>query len=240
MDETAALSTETMIVASSLELGFVLITVATGTVNLLFSTFHIELFRTYYGLDAASFAATHAVYAVWNTVNDLGSGWVADRLAVRAGSRVPVVRSAALLWVTVGFLFPWFRCVALPLPLQFLVALSLFDTFYSFVAVVEGALLAELISDTAGRARVGRLTSIISMAVFPLLSRAAFAYWDLADLNPFRRFVCMVSCTAAIGVLVGARLLQRGSVQSDRSVSGGRTGRYGHLPVADEVSGCAT
>jgi Na+/melibiose symporter-like transporter len=228
-----------MIEASALELGFVLITVATGAVNLLFSTFHIELFRAYYGLDATSFAATHAVYAIWNTANDLGSGWVADRLAVRAGSRVPVVRTAALLWVTVGFLFPWFRWVVLPLPLQFLVALSLFDALYSFVAVVEGALLAELITDTAGRARVGRLTSMISMVVFPLLSRAAFAYWDLADLNPFRRFACMVSCAAASGVLVGARLLQRGSVYSGRPMSGS-AGRYGQLPKAAGVSACAT
>ena len=229
-----------MIVVSALELGFVLITVATGAVNLLFSTFHIELFRTYYGLDAASFAAAHAIYAVWNTVNDLGSGWVADRLAVRAGSRVPVVRTAALLWVTVGFLFPWFRWAALPLPLQFLAALSLFDALYSFVAVVEGALLAELISDTAGRARVGRLTSIISMAVFPLLSRAAFSYWDLADLNPFRRFVCLVSCAAAAGVLVGASLLQRGSAEGGRSAPTRAAGRYGQLPAAEEGSTCAT
>ena len=103
---------------SRLEFAFVLVAISTGCVSLLFNTFHVTLFRSVYGLDPAAFAAGHAVYAVWNTANDLGSGWVADMLAARNGSRVPLVRVGGLLWVTVGFLFPWWRWAFLPLPVQ--------------------------------------------------------------------------------------------------------------------------
>jgi hypothetical protein len=49
-----------------------------------------------------------------------------------------LIRLGGLAWVTVGFLFPWWRLPLLPLWLQFLLALSLFDGFYSFVAIVNG------------------------------------------------------------------------------------------------------
>ena len=182
---------------SRLELAFVLVTISTGSVGLLFNTFHVQLFRTVYALDPAAFAAGHAIYAVWcaalpqqprrtqaqtlldgrNTANDLGSGWVADALAARSGSRVPLVRVTGLLWVTVAFLFPWWRWAWLPLPVQFVIALSMFDGFYSFVAIVEGALLAELARDTPARARIGQINSIAAFCVFPLVSSAGYAYW---------------------------------------------------------------
>ena len=216
---------------TALEAAFVLLAVSTGAVQLLFGTFHVELFRTVYGLDATAFAAGHAVYAVWNTANDLGSGVVADRMAARVGgSRVPLARAAGLLWVTVGFLFPWWRWTALmPLPVQFVAALSLFDGFYSFVAIVEGALLAELATDTASRARIGRLTSIASMLVLPLVSRLGFAAWDVDDLSAFRALASCVSCVAAVGVATGSWLMERHG-------RGGRPAaapapRYGTLPL---------
>ena len=106
------------VTVTPLELSFVLLAISTGSVQLLFGTFHVELFRTVYGLSPTAFAAGHAVYAVWNTANDLGSGIVADAMAARVGgSRVPVVQAAGLLWVTVGFLFPWWRWDTL-LPLR--------------------------------------------------------------------------------------------------------------------------
>lgn len=215
--------------AGRLELAFVLLTLSTGAVNLLFSTFHVELFRTAYGLDAVQFATGHAIYACWNTANDLFSGVVADSLAARqaGGSRVPLVRVAGLLWVTVGFLFPWWRWGALmPLPVQFVMALSLFDGFYSFVAIVEGALLAEVAPDTYSRARVGRLSSLSAMLVFPLVSRLGFACWDANDLGAFRQLALCVSCLAAVGIVFGAALLQRlpQSGAGDHAQSARRTG----------------
>ena len=50
---------------SRLELAFALVTISTGSVGLLFNTFHVQLFRTVYALDPAAFAAGHAIYAVW-------------------------------------------------------------------------------------------------------------------------------------------------------------------------------
>jgi hypothetical protein len=70
-----------------LPLAFALVSMSTGTINILFNTFHVELFLTVYGLPAPTFAACHAVFAVWNTANDLASGWFADWLAARTGSR---------------------------------------------------------------------------------------------------------------------------------------------------------
>jgi Na+/melibiose symporter-like transporter len=234
-----------------LELAFVLLTLSTGAVSLLFGTFHVELFRTAYGLDATQFAAGHALYAVWNTANDLCSGAVADRLAARVGgSRVPLVRAAGLLWVTAGFLFPWWRWGALmPLPVQFVVALSLFDGFYSFVAIVEGALLAELAADTAARARIGRLNSLCAIAVFPLVSWLGFACWDPYDLRLFRRLACCVSCVAACGVALGATMMQQHQrLQHERqhghSGSGVQRGsdeplvRYGTFPTGSGTHVC--
>ena len=237
-----------------LELAFVLLTLSTGAVNLLFSTFHVELFRTVYGLDAVHFATGHAIYACWNTANDLFSGVVADSLAARqaGGSRVPLVRVAGLLWVTVGFLFPWWRWGALmPLPVQFVMALSLFDGFYSFVAIVEGALLAEVAPDTIARARVGRLNSLSAMVVFPLVSRLGFASWDANDLGAFRQLALCVSCLAAVGIILGAALLQRLPlaqsglrVGADHDRGTRRTGgqgksasRYGQLPTKRQDEG---
>lgn len=239
-----------------LELAFVLLTLSTGAVNLLFSTFHVELFRTVYGLDAVHFATGHAIYACWNTANDLFSGVVADSLSARqaGGSRVPLVRVAGLLWVTVGFLFPWWRWGRLmTLPVQFVMALSLFDGFYSFVAIVEGALLAEVAPDTVARARVGRLNSLSAMVVFPLVSRLGFASWDANDLRAFHQLALCVSCLAAVGILFGAALLQRlplaqSGVRVDghhvrcarRIGSQDKPPTYGQLPTKRQDEGTST
>ena len=203
--------TRAMALLGRLELAFVLLTLSTGAVNLLFGTFHVELFRTAYGLSAVDFAAGHALYAVWNTANDLCSGVVADRLAARAGgSRVPLVRTAGLVWVTAAFLFPWWRWGRfMPLPVQFVAALSLFDGCYSFVAIVEGALLAELARDTAARARIGRLNALGAIVVFPLVSRLGFACWNVDDLRPFQWLACCISFVTACGVALGAALMQQ-------------------------------
>jgi Na+/melibiose symporter-like transporter len=95
---------EIMPLLTRLEVAFAIITASTGCVSLIFNTFHVQLFREVYGISPAAFATVHAVYAVWNTANDLGSGYVADVLAARSGSRIPLVRVGGLLWVTVGFL----------------------------------------------------------------------------------------------------------------------------------------
>ena len=56
--------------------------------------------------------------------------------------------------------------------------------------VTEGVCGGQLVNDTPARARIGRINSLASLCVFPLISRAGFAYWNPADLAPFRVFVC--------------------------------------------------
>lgn len=154
----------------SLPLAFTLVSLSTGVVNLLFNTFHVELFLKVYGLSPVSFASCHAVFSVWNTTNDLCSGWFADWLAARTGNRIGLIRIGGLAWVTVGFLFPWWRW-GMPLWLQFLLALSLFDGFYSFVAIVNGALLADITHDTTTRATIGQVSVNIRAAHTPTIPR---------------------------------------------------------------------
>ena len=76
--------------------------------------------------------------------------------------------------------------------------------------------------------------------VFPIMTACMVVRFVMADLNPFRRFVCLVSCAAAAGVLVGASLLQRGSAEGGRSAPARAAGRYGQLPAVEEGSACAT
>src|SRR5689334_19426948 len=111
---------------------------AGGCLMVVFNTFHVELFLQIYHLDASLFATGHILYLVWNTLNDLLSGFWSDSIAQLVGGRIYLIRYGGYLWV-ISFLIPWF---SVHVPEQwyqffvmghFLISLSLIDAMFSLV-----------------------------------------------------------------------------------------------------------
>ena len=66
--------------------------------SLLFSAFHMEYFLTIRNIGTAQVTLAQSIYWIWNTANDVFSGWLADSLALKQGSRLPLLLLVHLFW----------------------------------------------------------------------------------------------------------------------------------------------
>ncbi|MEX2681306.1 MAG: MFS transporter [Candidatus Sigynarchaeota archaeon] len=108
------------------------------------------------------------IFAIWNTLNDPLFSYIIDNTRTRIGRRIPYIRYGSVFYVA-AFLFCWFPIAApgdqLGLFINFLVALFLLDTMFTFVGCCFFSLPNE-IAVTAGQ----RASLTIYSSVFGFLN----------------------------------------------------------------------
>ncbi len=137
-----------------------------ATVSGIYAAMLTIFYQDYLGLPAHWIGIAFAVYAVWNAINDPIFGQITDRTRSRLGRRIPYLRFTAPFFA-VTFSLIWFAPQNAPDVTQFvwmLVTMLLYDTCYTIIGLVHGALMPELSESDQER---GQLS--ISSSMFGLL-----------------------------------------------------------------------
>ncbi len=123
-----------------------LASLGTATISTIFAALLPIFYQDYLGLSARWIGIASAIYALWNAFNDPIFGFVTDSTHSKLGRRIPYMRfTAPFLGLT--FILVWFAPQGGGEPAIFwwmLVTMLLYDTCYTIIGLVHGALMPEL------------------------------------------------------------------------------------------------
>lgn len=138
----------------------------TSTVSSIFAALLPIFYQDYLGLSARWIGIASAIYAVWNAINDPLFGFITDSTRSKLGRRIPYMRfTAPFLGLT--FILVWFAPQGtgdISLFWWMLVTMLLYDTCYTIIGLVHGALMPELSESDVERNQLS-----ISSGIFGLL-----------------------------------------------------------------------
>jgi GPH family glycoside/pentoside/hexuronide:cation symporter len=143
-----------------------LASLGTATISSIFAALLPIFYQDYLGLTARWIGIASVIYAVWNAINDPLFGFITDSTHSKLGRRIPYMRfTAPFLGLT--FILVWFAPQGAGEPALFwwmLVTMLLYDTCYTIIGLVHGALMPELSESDVERNQLS-----ISSALFGLL-----------------------------------------------------------------------
>jgi glycoside/pentoside/hexuronide:cation symporter, GPH family len=150
----------------STKLYYGLASLGSATISSIFAALLPIFYQDYLGLSARWIGIASVVYAIWNAFNDPIFGFITDNTRSKLGRRVPYMRfTAPFLGLT--FILVWFApqgAGEIRLFWWMLVTMLLYDTAYTIIGLVHGALMPELTESDIER---NQLT--ISSAMFGLV-----------------------------------------------------------------------
>jgi len=143
-----------------------LASLGTATISSIFAALLPIFYQDYLGVTARWIGIASAIYAVWNAINDPLFGYVTDSTRSKLGRRIPYMRfTAPFLGLT--FILVWFAPQGagdIKIFWWMLVTMLLYDTAYTIIGLVHGALMPELTESD-----VERNSLSISSALFGLV-----------------------------------------------------------------------
>jgi len=150
----------------STKLFYGLASFGTSAVSSIYAALLPIFYQDYLGLTSKWIGIASAIYAVWNAINDPIFGFITDNTRSKLGRRIPYLRfTAPFLGLT--FILVWFAPEGAGDITQFwwmLVTMLLYDTCYTIIGLVHGALMPELTESDVERNQLS-----ISSSVFGLL-----------------------------------------------------------------------
>lgn len=131
--------------------------------NLMFTFFYVDKL----GLDRSYYAIAMVIYGIWNAINDPLMGIISDKTKSRMGRRKPYMLFGAIPFgLSLVVLFSPFESVLgnqQALFAYFVVAICLFDTFFTMTLLAWSAVLPEMYMDERNRARVNAISQILGV-----------------------------------------------------------------------------
>ena len=174
--------------------GLTLAGVATSLLTTVFGLIHVDVFLRVYELPLQTFATGNLMFGVVNTANDLIGAWWVDTQATRQ-SRSGMIGVAGC-FLAVSFLasfFRWSRGLV-----HFVVSLSLYDTMYSFMAILIGSVVTDnhLMSDSerVNFMASGRFATLIADFLVARMGLEIFETNDMEHLQLFLLLLAIVVC----------------------------------------------
>lgn len=113
-------------------------------------------YQDYLGLGAAWIGTAAVIYAVWNAINDPIFGQITDNTRSKHGRRIPFMRFTAPFYA-LTFIAIWFapeNGTQTSLFIWMLVSMLLYDTCYTIIGLVHGALVPELSESDTERGKL--------------------------------------------------------------------------------------
>ncbi len=118
------------------------------------------------GLPAELLGIGWLIFAIWNTLNDPLASYIIDNTRTKIGRRIPYIRYGSFLY-GLTFIFCWFPLAPLDnhllLFINFLAALFLLDTMFTFVGACYFSLPNELAVTAKQRASISLYNAIGSL-----------------------------------------------------------------------------
>jgi len=154
----------------STKLFYGLASLGTATISSVFAALLPIFYQDYLGLSARWIGIASAVYAVWNAFNDPIFGFITDRTRSKLGRRIPYMRfTAPFLGLT--FILVWFAPEGvgeIRLFWWMLVTMLLYDTCYTIIGLVHGALMPELTESDVERNQLSIAGALFGMVGYIL------------------------------------------------------------------------
>lgn len=142
----------------------------TGTVSSIYAALLPIFYQDYLGLTSKWIGIASTVYAVWNAINDPIFGFITDNTRSKMGRRIPYLRFTAP-FLALTFILVWFAPEGAGDITQFwwmLVTMLLYDTCYTIVGLVHGALGPELTESDVERNQLSISATIFGMLGYVL------------------------------------------------------------------------
>lgn len=147
-----------------------LASLGTATISSIFAALLPIFYQDYLGLTARWIGIASLVYALWNAFNDPIFGFITDRTRSKMGRRIPYMRfTAPFLGLT--FILVWFApegAGEVQLFWWMLVTMLLFDTCYTIIGLVHGALMPELSESDVERNQLSIAGALFGLAGYIL------------------------------------------------------------------------
>jgi len=119
------------------------------------------------GLSAELLGIGWLIFAIWNTLNDPLASYLIDNTRTKIGRRIPYIRYGSFLYGLV-FIFCWFPIAPLnnelALFINFLAALFLLDTMFTFVGACYFSLPNEVAVTAKQRASISLYNAVAGIA----------------------------------------------------------------------------
>jgi len=152
-------------VKSSTRIYYGLATFGMATVSGIYGALLTIFYQDYLGLSARWIGIAFAIYAVWNSINDPIFGQITDNTRSKLGRRIPYLRYTAPFFA-LTFSLVWFAPQNAPELSKFawmLVTMLLYDTCYTIMGLVHGALLPELTESDVERGKISVVNSLFGL-----------------------------------------------------------------------------
>lgn len=117
-----------------------------ATISGIYAALLTIFYQDYLGLESRWITIASIIYAVWNAINDPLFGHITDKTRSRLGRRIPYLRFTAP-FLALTFILVWFAPPDTSKTTQFiwmLVTMLLYDTCYTIIGLVHGALMPEI------------------------------------------------------------------------------------------------
>ena len=149
----------------STKLYYGLASLGSATISSIYVALLPIFYQDYLGLSARWIGIASVAYAVWNAVNDPIFGFITDNTRSKLGRRIPYMRfTAPFLGLT--FILVWFApqgAGEIRLFWWMLVTMLLYDTAYTIIGLVHGALMPELTESDVERNQLSISSAMFGM-----------------------------------------------------------------------------
>lgn len=167
----------------------------------IFGMFHVDVFLRVYELPLATYSFGSLVFAAINTINDFLAAWFLDSMASGSFHRSDIIGIAGCLF-SICFLTPFYRWRT-PSPkwdgVHFVVSMSLYDTMFSFMAILLGSLVTDnhhmSDSERVWFMASGKIANLITSFV---VARTALEIFDEDNMSRFRAYIWALAFLSAI------------------------------------------
>lgn len=192
----------------------------TSLLHNIFLLYHIDTFVSIYKIDYQSFWIGETIFLLWNSFNDPLFGWISDRDYLKSDNNASVSSVITKrIWalsihgplLAVAFISIWFQW--LPVWLQLIVCLCLYDGFLTMVDLHHSSLLADLAISSESRTKLSAYNSIFgglgSLSVF-----LSYLFWNTSNLQDFRMFCIVLALISFVGFNICCHLLKKAASES--------------------------
>jgi len=167
-----------------------------------FSLFHVDVFLRVYRLPLHAYSTGNLVFTFVNTSNDLLGAWLLDAVATKI-NRSDLIGISGCIFA-LCFLTPFFRWdnpseSEIYDQAHFIISISLYDTLYSFTAILLGSLVTDNHHMT-DKERVNFMASgkILNLFAALFVARFFLEIFDTKNMHQFRIFLVALALFVAV------------------------------------------
>jgi len=136
-----------------------------ATISGIYAALLTIFYQDYIGMSSRWIGIAMIIYAVWNAINDPLFGQITDHTRSKLGRRIPYMRFTAP-FLAITFILVWLVPPDAEQVVQFvwmLITMLLYDTCYTIIGLVHGALMPEISESDSERAQLNISSTLFGL-----------------------------------------------------------------------------